>query len=87
MWRLDTMHAGVPGSGADDAWYHTSLLLEDCYIQDEAAIGGSVDIFKCFDQIVRLLEQARIYFSFAGHIGTPHRHRCGIPQGCPFSML
>eukprot|EP00973_Karenia_brevis_P085927 11917549-Karenia_brevis.AAC.1 len=49
------MHAGVPGSGADDAWYHTSLLLEDCYIQDEAAIGGSVDIFKCFDQIVRLL--------------------------------
>eukprot|EP00973_Karenia_brevis_P079454 11026456-Karenia_brevis.AAC.1 len=49
------MHAGVPGSGADDAWYHTALILEDCYIQDDAAIGGSVDIFKCFDQIVRLL--------------------------------
>eukprot|EP00973_Karenia_brevis_P084253 11692159-Karenia_brevis.AAC.1 len=103
------MHAGVPGSGADDAWFNTSLMLEDCYIQNIAAIGGSVDIFKCFDQIIRLLvyvilllsgfpikvltayinyqEQAQIYFSFAGHIGTPHKHLCGIPQGCPFSMM
>ena len=32
-------------------------------------------------------ENADIYFSFSGHIGKPHKHQCGIPQGCPFSML
>eukprot|EP00973_Karenia_brevis_P038859 5364129-Karenia_brevis.AAC.1 len=73
------------------------------------SVGGSIDIYKCFDQIIRVLvyvvlllsgfpvkiltayinyqEQANIYFSFAGHIGSPHKHRCGIPQGCPFSMM
>eukprot|EP00973_Karenia_brevis_P085251 11833097-Karenia_brevis.AAC.1 len=25
--------------------------------------------------------------SVAGSLGTPHRHQCGIPQGCPFSMV
>eukprot|EP00973_Karenia_brevis_P044416 6151591-Karenia_brevis.AAC.1 len=27
-WKLDTMHAGVPGTGAEDAWYGTALKLE-----------------------------------------------------------
>eukprot|EP00973_Karenia_brevis_P076976 10689113-Karenia_brevis.AAC.1 len=31
-------------------------------------------------------EQVLMYNSFAGNIGAAHRHRCGIPQGCPMSM-
>ena len=27
-----------------------------------------------------------IRFSINHHLGQPHQHRCGIPQGCPFSM-
>eukprot|EP00973_Karenia_brevis_P037406 5157762-Karenia_brevis.AAC.1 len=27
-----------------------------------------------------------IYNTVSGSLGTPHRHHCGIPQGCPFSM-
>ena len=25
--------------------------------------------------------------AFAGHIGKGHQHPCGLPQGCPFSMM
>eukprot|EP00973_Karenia_brevis_P044352 6143632-Karenia_brevis.AAC.1 len=32
-------------------------------------------------------EQAWIYNSFGGNIGQAHRHACGIPQGCPLSMV
>eukprot|EP00973_Karenia_brevis_P004716 647696-Karenia_brevis.AAC.1 len=53
LWSLDTMHAGIPGSGADDAWYHTSLSLEVNHMKSINSIGGSIDIYKCFDQIVR----------------------------------
>ena len=33
------------------------------------------------------LEQLEVRNSFARHIGEPHKHECGIPQGCPFSMV
>eukprot|EP00973_Karenia_brevis_P059758 8318355-Karenia_brevis.AAC.1 len=42
---------------------------------------------KVLTAYINYQEQAYIYFSFAGHIGSPHRHLCGIPQGCPFSMM
>ena len=32
-------------------------------------------------------ENVNLYTSFHGSIGTPHKHRCGIPQGCPLSMI
>ena len=28
-----------------------------------------------------------VYNSLAGGLGTPYARRCGIPQGCPFSMM
>eukprot|EP00973_Karenia_brevis_P021301 2929298-Karenia_brevis.AAC.1 len=28
-----------------------------------------------------------IYNFISGSLGTPHKHKCGIPQGCPFSMV
>eukprot|EP00973_Karenia_brevis_P094106 12420750-Karenia_brevis.AAC.1 len=36
---------------------------------------------------IHFLECINIYNSFSGALGKPHRHRCGIPQGCPCSML
>eukprot|EP00973_Karenia_brevis_P093384 12417085-Karenia_brevis.AAC.1 len=108
-WKLDCMFGGMEGVGADDAWYTTALDKEFCVLSGKPFIGGSVDLFKCFDQIVRpllyavlllagipfqilipyvnFIENILIYNSVAGSLGSPHTHHCGIPQGCPFSML
>eukprot|EP00973_Karenia_brevis_P003449 475534-Karenia_brevis.AAC.1 len=32
-------------------------------------------------------EHVWVYHSFNNNLGTAHRHRCGIPQGCPLSMV
>ena len=32
------------------------------------------------------LENLKVYNCLAGGMGTPYIRRCGIPQGCPFSM-
>ena len=33
------------------------------------------------------LESCYVHYSIAGHIGKAHRRPCGIPQGCPLSMM
>ena len=33
------------------------------------------------------LETLNHYNALAGGIGKPYRKKCGIPQGCPFSMV
>ena len=103
------MFAGVPGRGAEDAWYATAIDMELAQVQGEALVGGSIDLFKCFDQIIRPLmyiiliiggfplniltayanyhDSCSYYFFFANHVGKPHKHPCGIPQGCPLSMV
>eukprot|EP00973_Karenia_brevis_P059463 8278657-Karenia_brevis.AAC.1 len=103
------MFGGMEGVGAEDAWYTTSLEKELCVVQDKPFVGGSVDLFKCFDQVLRpllylillisglpyqilvpyisFLENLQLYNSISGSLGRPHRHRCGIPQGCPYSMV
>ena len=37
-WQLDEMFAGVPGVGAEDAWWCTSLQLESLWIQGTPVI-------------------------------------------------
>eukprot|EP00973_Karenia_brevis_P000285 40436-Karenia_brevis.AAC.1 len=32
-------------------------------------------------------EHLHLHVAFASHIGSAHAHKCGIPQGCPFSMM
>ena len=32
------------------------------------------------------LENLQVYNCLAGGIGTPYQRKCGIPQGCPYSM-
>ena len=33
------------------------------------------------------IEHFKLYNCLAGGVGTPHNRRCGIPHGCPFSMM
>eukprot|EP00973_Karenia_brevis_P054498 7573907-Karenia_brevis.AAC.1 len=49
------MFGGVPGVGADDAWYLTSLQAESDLLDGTHHIGGTLDLYKCFDQIARPL--------------------------------
>ena len=108
-WDDPRIFGGMPGRGAQDAWYSTALLKESVLMAGESLTAGSVDLMKCFDQILRPLLFALLrhsnfpprllcaYTSFinnisvqnsiCGHVGDPHQHACGIPQGCPLSML
>ena len=54
-WSDQTIFAGVPGRGAEDAWYLTSLAFEEHRTQGRDISGGAADIFKCFDQVCRPL--------------------------------
>ncbi len=60
-WADEAMHAGIPGVGAEDAWYITALDLEQLRLHNVQVSGGSIDVFKCFDQILRplVIELAR----------------------------
>ena len=49
------MYAGVEGRGAEDAAYTSALLVEWCKMTGTDFGGGSADIYKCFDQILRPL--------------------------------
>ena len=108
-WDHPCINAGVPGKTAQDAWYTESILMEYARLNNIDLAGAGVDIYKCFDQVLRpllykLLEEAgfpkrilQAYSNFmtnllihnmvAGSLGQPHRHPCGIPQGCPLSMM
>ena len=107
QWVDEAINSGVPGKGAQDAWMSPALAVEITRLAGEEIAGGSVDVFKCFDQINReliykLAEAAGMpkrilnpYFQYINNleikyqvgktIGEGHRHRCSIPQGCPFS--
>ena len=85
------------------------MVQESVTLQGESFTAGSVDLMKCFDQLMRpllfallrkahfpksvltayqgFLENLRVYNTVCGHVGEPHAHPCGIPQGCPLSML
>ena len=108
-WQVDCRYAGLKGRSADDAWMLSSLDPEFAKIKGIPYLGGALDLFKCFDQIIRLLlyailliggfpprilhaymmfhERALVHYYINGSIGVGHRHKCGIPQGCPLSML
>jgi hypothetical protein len=49
QWANKHLYAGVPGLGAADGWYNTSLLLELYMLKGIPFVGGAVDIMKCFD--------------------------------------
>ena len=47
------MYAGVPGSGATDAWYKVLLDIELMKVEEQPFCGAAADILKFFDHIVR----------------------------------
>ena len=109
LWATPEIFAGVPGLGASDAWYCTSIEIEYQRCCGRHLTGGAADILKCFDQIVpslalALLRKAGmpalvlrtyaefltnlvIYNALVGGLGKPRTLHCGIPQGCPLSMM
>jgi ribonuclease HI len=108
QWDHDALHV-VGGKGAVNAWLRTSLRTELLQLEGLEVSGGSIDIFKCFDQLNRKLllklalragmpqrilnpyfayiDNISVRFQVGETIGAPHKEKCSIPQGCPFSMM
>ena len=82
-WQLPEMYAGVPGVGAEEAWWTTAIDFEDLQCRGLHFTGGAVDIYKCFDQVVRSLVYAvaraagmpaRILTAYAAYHENLHIH-------------
>ncbi len=56
-WQLPEIFAGIPGKGAEGAWWLTALDIEWAKLFDEWLSGGALDMYKCFDQLSRELLQ------------------------------
>ena len=54
-WNHAALHAGIPGQGACDAWHLTAVDVEETRSDGLHVTGGSLDIYKCFDQLNRHL--------------------------------
>ena len=64
-WILPEMFA-VGSNGAEDAWDELSADIEDWDVNNIEYAGGTVDIAKCFDQIIR-----ELVYSLAAIGGMP----------------
>ena len=54
-WRTGAFFSGVPGVGAEECSYLTALDVEYKRLQQRHCSLGSIDVYKCFDQIIRPL--------------------------------
>ena len=54
-WALEEMFAGVSGQGAVDAWFQQAMDIEQMLLDGTPFCGGTADIHKFFDQIIREL--------------------------------
>jgi hypothetical protein len=67
QWDHAALHV-ISGKGAQDAWLLTSLKVELARLEGRDVTGGSIDIYKCFDQINR-----ELLHSLAVEAGMPKR--------------
>ena len=67
-WALTNMFAGVPGVGAEEGWYLTQIALETQRLQGKQISAGSIDVFKCFDQLSR-----KLIYALAKEAGMPRK--------------
>ena len=67
-WDDGAINAGVPGKGAVDAWHTTALDIEYAITNNIKLAGGSIDVYKCFDQLNR-----ELVFALAQEAGMPTR--------------
>ena len=54
-WADPAMFAGVPGAGAEEGWWLTQLDMELKQATGGEVTAASIDVYKCFDQLVRPL--------------------------------
>ena len=50
-WDHKSINSGMPGKGAMDGWYYTAFYNELSTVSNNRVSGGSIDIYKCFDQL------------------------------------
>ena len=67
-WAHSQMYAGIAGRGASDAWYLSSMEVELAKLEHTPIVGGALDLFKCFDQIVR-----QLLYVILALAGCPHQ--------------
>ena len=67
-WQDKAMFAGAPGAGAEEGWYTTAILFEQKRLAGRQITAGSIDVHKCFDQILRPL-----IIALARKAGMPER--------------
>ena len=53
LWASAHTFAGVEGKGAADAAYDAAIRMEYYKLKEIPLIGGSANIYKCFDQLQR----------------------------------
>ena len=54
-WCLPRMFGCIQGIGASEAWYATSVDVEWAMAFHVPIIGGALDLYRCFDQVLRPL--------------------------------
>eukprot|EP00969_Alexandrium_andersonii_P211869 9357193-Alexandrium_andersonii.AAC.1 len=52
-WAPSGLYAGVPGVGAQDAWFDISCRVEAAACQGRVAVATALDLFKAFDMTNR----------------------------------
>jgi hypothetical protein len=71
------------GGAADIVKFFDQIIRELVYMLARSAGMPS----KVLGAYIRYVEGLQVYNCLAGGLGTPYVRRCGIPQGCPFSMM
>ncbi len=94
LWDDEALHSGVPGKGAADGSLKTALQVEQAIANNQLVAGGSIDVYKCFDQINRqliylLAEQAgmpkRILMAYSSYLENLEvRFQVGNAIGVPY---
>lgn len=70
-WMLPEMHSGGPGRGAEDGWYERALQAELAAAPGIPLTGGSTDMIKCYDSLVR-----QLIYTVLGRAGFPRGVLC-----------
>ena len=82
-WDDQALYAGVPGKGAQDAWYTSAICNEMQRINGYQIAGGSIDVYKCFDQINgHLLKELAIKAGMPKRIYDPYFRYIENMQSC-----
>ena len=85
---LDLEEAHLNGTafsgGATDIWKCFDQLNRQLLYELAKRAGMPVRVLRAY---IAFQESLRIHNSVAGGLGKPFSRKCGIPQGCPLSMM